>query len=444
MRVTLRVTEGPHEGRTFSFAEHDNFVVGRSHQAHFRLSAKDRFFSRFHFLVEVNPPACRLQDLNSRNGCYVNGKRVQHADLKDGDRIKAGRTMLVVSVEADPEEEEAAAGPTQTHQPAPLSVTLDAVAPPTPLPAAAPPAAGLPCPACGAPRDAGPLCASCEAAAAQLPQKIPGYRLIRRIGKGGMGLVYLALHLDDGSAVAVKTIIPAIAGNKALFKRFLREADILRQLDHPHVVRFRDHGEAGGQLYFAMEYVPGVNTQRLVKERGPLPVATAVKMMLQALSALEYAHAKGFVHRDLKPANLLVTSGAKHRTLKLADFGLARVYQASQLSGLTLSGDVGGTIAFLPPEQITSYRDAKPAADQYGASATLYYLLTGEVVYDFKATKLPALAVVLQHDPVPIRKRRPDLPEELATVIHKALAREPGDRYPDVKAFREALRPFGK
>src|SRR5262245_37970153 len=162
-----------------------------------------------------------------------------------------------------------------------------------------------------------------------------------------------------------------------------------------------------------MEYVPGVDAQKLVKQRGPLPVRTAVKLIGQALLALEYAHAKGFVHRDLKPANLLVTGDPRRRVVKLADFGLARVYQASQLSGLTLSGDMGGTVAFLPPEQITSYRDAQPAADQYAAAATLYYLLTAELLYDFKASKLPALAVILQEEPVPIRKRRPDLPAEL-------------------------------
>src|SRR5437667_5484863 len=99
MRVTLTVTGGPHEGQTFSFSGHDTFLVGRSKRAHFRLPAKDRYFSRVHFLVEVNPPQCRLMDMGSRNGTYVNGQRVQSADLKDGDQIKAGHTYLSLKVE---------------------------------------------------------------------------------------------------------------------------------------------------------------------------------------------------------------------------------------------------------------------------------------------------------------------------------------------------------
>src|SRR5437899_5978631 len=101
MRVTLTVIGGPHEGQTFSFSGHDTFLVGRSKRAHFRLPTKDRYFSRAHFLVEVNPPRCRLMDMASRNGTYVNGQRVQTTDLCDGDQIRAGRTILRVSVEAD-------------------------------------------------------------------------------------------------------------------------------------------------------------------------------------------------------------------------------------------------------------------------------------------------------------------------------------------------------
>src|SRR5437667_8374835 len=115
MRVTLTVTGGPHEGQTFSFSGHDTFLVGRSKRAHFRLPAKDRYFSRVHFLVEVNPPQCRLMDMGSRNGTYVNGRRVEDTiDLKDQDKIHAGRTVLRVSVDVTAEVE-----PSGEHQPLP-------------------------------------------------------------------------------------------------------------------------------------------------------------------------------------------------------------------------------------------------------------------------------------------------------------------------------------
>src|SRR5436189_104546 len=138
-----------------------------------------------------------------------------------------------------------------------------------------------------------------------------------------------------------------------------------RELRHPHIVGFRDMGEVGGQLYFAMEFVRGSDAHRLLKTHTLLPIGRAVGLVCQLLEALEYAHAKGFVHRDIKPANLLVEEAGGREVPKLADFGLARVYQTSQLSGLTMMGDVGGTVAFMAPEQITHYREAKPPVDQY-------------------------------------------------------------------------------
>ena len=130
--------------------------------------------------------------------------------------------------------------------------------------------------------------------------------------------------------------------------------------------------------------------------------------------------------------------------VRLADFGLARVYQASHLSGLTVTGDIGGTLAFIAPEQITHYREAKPPVDQYAAAATLYNLLTGQYIYDLPREIPRQLALILNEDAVPITDRRAGLPSALAAVVHKGLARDPGDRHPDVKAFHDALQPFSR
>jgi serine/threonine-protein kinase len=287
-----------------------------------------------------------------------------------------------------------------------------------------------------------PLCLSCEEEIGRQDQPIPGYRLARELGRSGMGVVWLALRLADGGRVALKTITPAQAGDTEIVGRFLREADILRELDHPHIVAFHEMGEANGQLYFAMEYVPGTDARRVLKEQGPLSVGRAVAWVCQALEALEYAHARGFIHRDIKPANLLIGAEGGRGAVKLADFGLARVYQATKLSGLTVTREMGGTPAFMAPEQVLNFREAQPTADQYGAAATLYNLLTGKYVYDLPGMVLEALAVMLHDDPVPLRARRGDLPAGLADVIHRALAREPADRFPDVKAMRQALRRF--
>ena len=403
MHVTLTVTQGPHRGEVFEFHEHDTFIVGRSRDAQFRLPFKDKALSRVHFMVEVNPPRCRLMDMASLNGTFVNGQRATTTDLGDGDTIKAGRTVIAVAIGQD-----APTGPAPADESLPGSaattVTLD-------VPIAAP--------------------------------AIPRYRIERELGRGGMGVVYRARREADEAVVALKTITPAVVASGNAVARFLREAAVLRQLDHPNIVRFEEIGHDDGRLYFVMEYVPGADACALAKRYGgTLPIGRAVGLACQALEALEYAHAKGFVHRDIKPHNLLVAAARGRDRLKLADFGLARTYQGSPLSGLTLTGQISGTPSYLAPEQITHFRQSQPPVDQYGLAATLYYLLTGRKVHDFPADAPRQLMMILQEDPVPIRTRRPDLPEELAAVIHRALARDPADRFPDAAAMRAALIPF--
>jgi len=180
----------------------------------------------------------------------------------------------------------------------------------------------------------------------------------------------------------------------------------------------------------------------LLAEKGALSVRTGVRIMCQMLAGLQHAHEQGFVHRDIKPGNMLIHSENGKKTTKLADFGLARAYESSQLSGLTMQGEVGGTPAFLPPEQITHYRTVRPAADQYSAAATLYTLLTQRFVYDLPSGIPQQLIHISLEDPIHICDRRNDIPRGLADVIHKALKREPSERYADVKEFRTALLAF--
>jgi serine/threonine-protein kinase len=191
-----------------------------------------------------------------------------------------------------------------------------------------------------------------------------------------------------------------------------------------------------------MEYVPGVDAHHLLHDRGPLEVGRGVRLICQLLQGLDYAHHQGFVHRDVKPANLLIADPGGRERAKLADFGLARVYQESRLSGLTLTGEWAGTVAYLPPEQITHFREVQPSADQYSAAATLYTLLTDQFVYDFPPQPDRRLVMILNDEPVPIQSRRRDVPKALAKVLHRALAREASKRFPDVAALHKALLPF--
>ncbi len=462
MQITLEVTAGVHKGAKFTFAGHDTFLVGRSREAHFQLPAQDKHFSRIHFMVEVNPPHCRLTDMKSRNGTYVNDRKVEAADLNHGDKIRAGRSILRVFFRAlpaaadetvdaslslpvtlgeDPARPEAvpvsgAVGPAASG---PVSWTaLRADSGPQP-----PPPALAVCPVCGATTaaaDPALLCPACRELVRGQPQPIPGYQIVRALGKGGMGVVSLALCEQDGTLVALKTITPNVPGTRGEVDRFLREARILGQLRHEHVVGFRAMGEAGGQLYFAMEYVPGTDAKRILKAEGPLSVGRAVGLVCQVLAALEYAHGQGFVHRDVKPSNVLVTPDGEGESAKLADFGLARVFQSSQMSGLTMAGEMGGTMAFIAPEQITQFRESQPAVDQYAAAATLYNLLTGRFLHDLPKKFDEQILVILQNPPVAIQARRPDVPRDLAAVIHRGLARDPARRFADVGELRRALR----
>jgi serine/threonine-protein kinase len=445
MRITLTVTDGPHTGKVFRVAEHNTFIVGRSPCAHCRLPETDKSVSRLHFLIEVAHPAVRVLDLGSTNQTCVNDKKVQVADLKTGDRIRAGRTVFLLTVEEDAEQDFPVEDPT---------LSLAGATPPAkPAEAEAPPAPAMPsnqtdgfCPACGATvsEDNQSLCAGCREKSLEHSQLIPGYRIIERLAKGGQGAVYLAVQEATGVAVALKTMVPAVQATTKQLVYFFREVKALERLRHPHIVAFRDSGEAGGQLYLAMEYVRGTNAHRFLAEQGPLPVAEGVRLLCQVLEGVAHAHAAGLVHRDLKPSNLLLTWEGGRCLVKVADFGLARVYQSARLSGLTLTGDVAGTPSFMPPEQITHLRDVGPAADQYAAAATLYALLTGQTLFGPVSDRRQLYKLILEEEPIPVRERRPEVPEELAAAIHRALAKQPEDRYPDVEALRQALLPFAR
>jgi serine/threonine-protein kinase len=391
MRVTLKVVKGPHFGAEFSFDQYASFVVGRHRRSQFHLSLKDPYLSRLHFYVEIKPPRCVVVDLGSSNHTYVNGRKVDERELADGDLVKAGKTTLQVAIEPGGRAAEATA------------VDPDSAA------------------------------------------LVPGFRLVQRLGAGNTGAVYLAVDERDEARVAIKLIAPAIAHcprSKAIFER---EAVILRQLSHPHIVALYDVGIAGPRPYLVMEYAPGPDALHLMATAGGrLPVGRAVDLACQTLEALGHAHRAGIVHRDVKPNNLLVARIGGRNVVKLGDFGLARIYRESSISGLTVDGDVRGTIGYLPPEHIHDLRNVGPPADLYGVGATLFSLLTGELPYDFPERANDCFHMILHEDPRPIRAVCPEVPEGLAVAIHRALAREPKDRYPDADAMRQALAPWAE
>jgi serine/threonine protein kinase len=259
------------------------------------------------------------------------------------------------------------------------------------------------------------------------------YVLLEPLGEGGMGQVFKARHRRLGHVVALKTIRADRLNHPQALRRFRREMEAAGQLEHPNIVRALDAGEDDGTLYFAMEYLAGIDLGRLVLHRGPLPVGPACEYIRQAALGLQHAHERGLVHRDIKPSNLfLAWADGGPGTIKLLDLGLARFTEPSpdeSGSRLTRDGVVMGTPDYISPEQITRPRDADIRSDIYSLGCTFYHLLAGKP--PFHGTDNWAQKLVWQQceELPPIEEVRPDLPPEVGAVLRKMVAKRPEDRY---------------
>ncbi len=430
MRVTLRVVAGPHTGRVFTFDQHETFLIGRSEDSHFCLP-QDRYFSRHHCILEIAPPQCFLRDLGSTNGTFVKGIRVESVYLKSGDRIQGGETVLEVDVTAEPNHN-LNSGDDIGNRTMPSLVTVQ-------------------CLNCGMPSEAEVsrpdtkmtfLCDNCRENLKQNPQPIPNYQMIRMLGQGGMGSVMLARHVTDGRPVAIKTLLPEVAVSEQSMKRFVREIEVAASLQHPHIVSYIEHGTHNGIIYLVTEFVAGMDASKLAKERGGrLPYPEVVRIIEQTLSALDFAHAQGFVHRDIKEQNILVNGKFPVSVAKLTDFGLAKSYKQTGMSGVTMVGDVAGTIAYMPPEQVRDFKEVQPPSDIYATGMTAYSLLTGAHALDIspRAGIAETVKAIFEKPIIPIGQRITDVPLRVASVIETAIAKQVELRWRSAGEMREAL-----
>lgn len=423
--ISLRVISGPHAGEEFHYDEHNTLLVGRAPQAQLKLK-DDQHFSRYHFRLELNPPTCFLMDLNSRNGTFVNGERVAEIFLKDGDTISGGKTRMVVSI-SDTANNQL---PSVHERPAPQS----APQPPMDITRA---------------RDLGaqttvlPAIDSFEEPDPPVAL-IRGYEIHDQLGTGEHGTVYRATRTSSGEKCALKVMTSTSAANEKAVQIFLREASVLSQLQHPHIVRMFEMGRTGTDLYLSTEYVDAIPWETLVaRSSAAQRIRTASGLMSQILGALEYAHGRAMVHRDVKPANILISRQDGKLVAKLADFGLAKQYSNAGMSKVTRVGDVIGSLPFMPPEQFINSRDAKPACDIYSAGATLYWFITGHepILLDNHPCKFLA---IVEDAPVPIQNYCKEIPPQLAQLVHRALEKAPEKRFRSAAEMRQQLRPFMK
>lgn len=245
------------------------------------------------------------------------------------------------------------------------------------------------------------------------------YRLLRPLGKGGMGVVYLGEHHVMKRLMALKILPPEASQDQRRIDRFKAEARACAQLDHPNIVRAYDFSEAGGKLYIVMEYVDGIDLQYAVQRDGRMSPGEAIDVLTQAASGLAHAHDRGIIHRDIKPSNLLLRTDG---VVKVSDLGLARIGWAGDGEEQRLMG----TADFLAPEQAINCNAADTRSDIYSLGCTLFYLLIGQVPFDGSSAQ--RLAKHQTSPPPEIRSIRSDCPVAVAEIAKRMMAKRPEDR----------------
>ncbi|MBF0518656.1 MAG: protein kinase [Nitrospirae bacterium] len=477
-KVCLKIIKGNLTGKEYVYDQRTVCIIGRKRDCNIVLSSDDdhRRISRHHCLLDINPPDIRIRDFGSLNGTYVNGKKIgqrnkEHNheeatrtclpeyDLKNDDEFELGNTVFKVIISEPvyciqcfveiPEakkshleyntsstgitylcekcrEKPIAVNPKDKTQVSELSHQKE--------------------------RDS-------DETIIRTVKKIAdvrGLKVIKELGQGGMGAVYLMRNTKTMNELALKVMLPQTASDNDTIEIFLREAENTRSLDHPNVVKMMDLGFAEGACYFTLEFCNDGNVKTLMKNNGgTLSLDEALNITLQALDGLHYAHSveipfvklidggyakgRGLVHRDIKPENILLNTYNGKYQVKVSDFGLSKAFDLAGLSGLTVSGKLGGTLSFMCREQLLNYRSAMPAVDIWSMAATLYNILTGYVPREFIPYDIDPITIILNNPAIPIRKRKSSIPHKLAEVIDAALIEEPKLIFTSALDFKKEL-----
>jgi serine/threonine protein kinase len=264
--------------------------------------------------------------------------------------------------------------------------------------------------------------------------RIGNYRIVEKLGEGGMGAVYHAIDEMVEREVAIKVLRPAIAGMPGVPERFRTEAIALARLNHPNIATLFSFQPGSDQLFMVMEYVKGQSLEKTIRRHGCLPQETAISIMAQVLDALKHAHSMGILHRDIKPANILITETGE---VKVTDFGIARFLHSERV---TREGSIVGTLEYMAPERIMG-QDADVRSDLYSAGVLLFEMLTGRLPFQSQ-NEFELLSKHLYHAPPRINDCGVTAPEALETMVQKALAKRPAERYESSAAFKADLQPF--
>ena len=543
-KITIEIIKGEGAGQKFEYEDAERIFVGR--QADCGIVLPEKTVSRYHCLLDINPPTVKLQDFGSLNGTFLNDVKIgqrerdksweeasrdahKEYELHDGDVIGIGKKcrlkctveepdIMAISgawdgtmPEADEDEEnpaaydeidlmgnEGAAEESEAVPEGPIETAEKERSEAADWPEEAEEKIGK---EQGADSEAeseeepkvepeqkdqkhdeemdkilGELLIAILGGKQERPvgpSPVEGFDKIALLGKGGMGEVWKVRENKTGKLYALKTMLPQIAGDKKARDMFLREAKLTEFLDHENVVRTYKTGFSNNVYYILMDICEGGSVDDLMKRYGgKLPFNLATFIILQALEGLEYVHnvpvqaeivkrglfggrreklmdAKGLVHRDFKPGNIFLMDKSDHPVAKVADFGMAKAFQAAGFTTMSSEGMVKGTVPFMPRQQALDCRFAKPEVDVWAAAASYYYMLTGQFPKNFRQG-VNMWQILVTESATPIRQRDPSVPERLAQVIDRALVERPvigcnsaaALRYDIIRALPEGTRNY--
>ena len=540
-KITIEIIKGEGAGQKFEYEDAERIFVGR--QADCGIVLPEKTVSRYHCLLDINPPMVKLQDFGSLNGTFLNDVKIgqrerdksweeasrdahKEYELHDGDVIGIGKKcrlkctveepdIMAISgawdgtmPEADEDEENPAAydgidlmgneGAAEESEAVPEGPIEAAEKGQSEAAAwseeeketsgkgqseAEPEEAPEEEPEQNNPKHdeemdkiLGELLMAILGGKQERPvgpSPVEGFDKIALLGKGGMGEVWKVRENKTGKLYALKTMLPQIAGDKKARDMFLREAKLTEFLDHENVVRTYKTGFSNNVYYILMDICEGGSVDDLMKRYGgKLPFNLATFIILQALEGLEYVHnvpvqaeivkrglfggrreklmdAKGLVHRDFKPGNIFLMDKSDHPVAKVADFGMAKAFQAAGFTTMSSEGMVKGTVPFMPRQQALDCRFAKPEVDVWAAAASYYYMLTGQFPKNFRQG-VNMWQILVTESATPIRQRDPSVPERLAQVIDRALVERPvigcnsaaALRYDIIRALPEGTRNY--